>query len=133
MVPLHTGVDGGLLGTSDMEHELSYECRAGAPRRRSSAPRSNTYDERDRPTCERARSPRPLRRPARQPEEATANPPTSASGARASAERGAGLEAQQPPRRNVRGAWRRSCEAMPEPVILPPAPKVLRDRPQFEA
>jgi len=34
MVPLHTGVECRVLGTSDMEHELSYECRAGAPRRR---------------------------------------------------------------------------------------------------
>jgi len=29
MVPLHTGVESGLLGASDMEHEFSNECRAG--------------------------------------------------------------------------------------------------------
>jgi hypothetical protein len=40
MVPLHTGVECGLVGASDMEHEFSNERRAGAPRGRSSAPES---------------------------------------------------------------------------------------------
>ena len=34
MVPLHMGVECGLLGARDMEHEFSNEWRAGAPRSR---------------------------------------------------------------------------------------------------
>ena len=40
MVPLHIGVETGLLGARDMEYEFSNEWRAGAPRSRSSAPES---------------------------------------------------------------------------------------------
>jgi hypothetical protein len=40
IVPLHMGVESGLLGESDMEHEFSNERRAGAPGDRSSGPES---------------------------------------------------------------------------------------------
>jgi hypothetical protein len=40
MVPLHVGVECGLLGASDMEHEFSNECRAGAARGHVSAQES---------------------------------------------------------------------------------------------
>jgi hypothetical protein len=46
MVPLHTGVECGLLGASDMEHELSNECRAGAPRRQDRVRAMNAIDRR---------------------------------------------------------------------------------------
>lgn len=39
-VPLHMGVECGLLGARDMEHEFSDEWRAEAPRSHSSAPES---------------------------------------------------------------------------------------------
>jgi hypothetical protein len=38
VVPEHMGVECRLLGTSDMEHEFSNECRAGAPRGRGGEP-----------------------------------------------------------------------------------------------
>jgi hypothetical protein len=40
MVPLDMGVECGLLGAHDIEHEFSNEWRAGAPRSRASAPES---------------------------------------------------------------------------------------------
>ena len=40
MVPLHMGVECGLLGARDMEHEFSNEWRAGPRRSRSSKPES---------------------------------------------------------------------------------------------
>lgn len=99
---------------SDMEHELSNECRAGAPRGRSSAPGSSTCDERDRPTCRRLRSRRPLRRPARQPKKRRQprGPLASASGARASGESlgcGRGDVTRQGGRRAVGGIPVRRC------------------------
>ena len=39
-VPLHMGVECGLLGIRDMEHEFSNQWRAEAPRSHSSAPES---------------------------------------------------------------------------------------------
>jgi hypothetical protein len=51
MVPLHMGVECGLLGASDMEHEFSNECRAGRSSRsllgaRIEAPAMNAIERR---------------------------------------------------------------------------------------